>query len=106
MRMRVNMGTHVCMVFDRVLCDVPCTGDGTMRKNPLIWKRWNASPANMLHSLQLQIACKGVRLLKVGGRLVYSTCSLNPDPNPNPNPNPNLKVGGRLVYSTCSLNIT
>ena len=67
--------------FDRVLCDVPCTGDGTLRKNPLIWKRWVAGPGNMLHSLQLQIACKGVRLLKVGGRLAYSTCSLNPIEN-------------------------
>jgi hypothetical protein len=35
----------------------------------------------MLHSLQFQIACKSVRLLKVGGRLVYSTCSLNPIEN-------------------------
>ena len=67
--------------FDRVLCDVPCSGDGTLRKNPLIWKRWTAAAGNQLHSLQLQIACKGARLLKVGGRLVYSTCSLNPIEN-------------------------
>jgi 16S rRNA C967 or C1407 C5-methylase (RsmB/RsmF family) len=71
----------VPLQFDRVLADVPCSGDGTMRKNPLIWKRWTAAPGNALHSLQLQIACKGVRLLKVGGRLVYSTCSLNPIEN-------------------------
>lgn len=74
-------GTAVPLRFDRVLADVPCTGDGTLRKNPLIWKRWVASNGNMLHSLQLQIACKGVRLTKVGGRLVYSTCSLNPIEN-------------------------
>ena len=69
------------LLFDRVSADVPCSGDGTLRKNPLIWKRWNAAPGNMLHSLQLQIACKAVRLLKVGGRLAYSTCSLNPIEN-------------------------
>ena len=67
--------------FDRVLADVPCSGDGTLRKNPLIWRRWTASPGNMLHSLQLQIACKGVRLTRVGGRFVYSTCSMNPIEN-------------------------
>lgn len=67
--------------FDRILCDVPCSGDGTLRKSPVIWRRWNAGPGNMLHKLQLQVACKGVRLLKVGGRLVYSTCSLNPIEN-------------------------
>ena len=29
------------MRFDRILCDVPCSGDGTMRKAPDIWRRWN-----------------------------------------------------------------
>ena len=67
--------------FDRVLADVPCSGDGTIRKMPAIWRRWSVGSGNALHSLQLQIACKGVRLLRVGGRLVYSTCSLNPIEN-------------------------
>ena len=67
--------------YDKVLCDVPCSGDGTLRKAPVIWKRWNAAGGNMLHGLQLQIACKGVRLMRLGGRLVYSTCSLNPIEN-------------------------
>ncbi len=64
--------------FDRVLCDVPCSGDGTLRKAPMLWRRWTAATANALHRLQLQLACKGVRMLRVGGSLVYSTCSLNP----------------------------
>eukprot|EP00250_Pteridium_aquilinum_P019790 c24573_g1_i1 orf=108-2924(+) len=69
------------LVFDRVLCDVPCSGDGTIRKAPDIWKKWNIGVANGLHRLQVQIAMRGVALLRVGGRLVYSTCSLNPVEN-------------------------
>lgn len=35
--------------FDRILCDVPCSGDGTLRKNPLIWRTWNPNNAMGLH---------------------------------------------------------
>ncbi|KAL2635588.1 hypothetical protein R1flu_007067 [Riccia fluitans] len=66
------------LLFDRVLCDVPCSGDGTIRKAPDIWKKWHCGLGNGIHPLQVQIAMRGVALLKVGGRLVYSTCSLNP----------------------------
>ena len=68
-------------LFDRVLCDVPCSGDGTSRKNPGIWKRWNQLNAMALHNLQLGIALKGARLTRVGGQMVYSTCSMNPMEN-------------------------
>jgi 16S rRNA C967 or C1407 C5-methylase (RsmB/RsmF family) len=68
-------------IFDRVLCDVPCSGDGTTRKNPGIWKKWNQLNAFGLHALQLAIALKGVRLTKVGGYFCYSTCSMNPIEN-------------------------
>ncbi|KAF8012245.1 hypothetical protein BT93_I0394 [Corymbia citriodora subsp. variegata] len=69
------------ILFDRVLCDVPCSGDGTLRKAPNIWWRWKAGIANGLHGLQVQIAMRGISLLKVGGRMVYSTCSMNPIEN-------------------------
>ncbi|GLV36430.1 NOP2-Sun domain family member 2 [Carabus blaptoides fortunei] len=67
--------------FDRILCDVPCSGDGTLRKNPDIWMKW--TPANGLnqHGVQFRIARRGAELLTVGGRMVYSTCSLNPVEN-------------------------
>ncbi|CAH9105961.1 unnamed protein product [Cuscuta europaea] len=73
-----NITRHL---FDRVLCDVPCSGDGTLRKAPGIWKKWNVGIANGLYGLQVQIAMRGISLLKVGGRMVYSTCSMNPIEN-------------------------
>lgn len=54
------------LLFDRVLCDVPCSGDGTMRKAPDIWRRWSVNNGNGLHNMQLRIALQAVRLLKVG----------------------------------------
>jgi tRNA (cytosine34-C5)-methyltransferase len=67
--------------FDRIICDVPCSGDGTLRKNPQIWSEWRPEFAMGLHALQLRIAQRGVALLKVGGYMVYSTCSFNPVEN-------------------------
>jgi multisite-specific tRNA:(cytosine-C5)-methyltransferase len=69
------------LLFDRILCDVPCSGDGTMRKNAGIWKRWNPMDGNGLHSLQLRILQRAMRMLRRGGKIVYSTCSLNPVEN-------------------------
>lgn len=66
------------LLFDRVLCDVPCSGDGTLRKTPSIWKTWTHRDGLGLHIRQLSILYRGLDALKVGGRLVYSTCSLNP----------------------------
>lgn len=74
-------GQLTSLKFDRILCDVPCTGDGTMRKNPDIWPKWNAANSANLHGLQYRIAKRGLELLAVGGRMVYSTCSLNPVEN-------------------------
>jgi len=64
--------------FDRILVDVPCTGDGTLRKAPDLWRRWNPEVSFAYHRLQVAIAWRAVQLLKPGGRLVYSTCSFNP----------------------------
>lgn len=66
------------ILFDRILCDVPCSGDGTIRKAPDIWRRWTPGNGNGLHPLQLRIALHACQMLKVGGRLVYSTCTFNP----------------------------
>ncbi|MBN3282800.1 NSUN2 methyltransferase, partial [Polyodon spathula] len=71
-------GKKDILFYDRILCDVPCSGDGTMRKNIDVWKKWTTSNSLHLHGLQMRIAVRGVEQLAVGGRMVYSTCSLNP----------------------------
>lgn len=67
--------------FDRVLADVPCSGDGTCRKNVNVWKDWNPGNALGLFSTQVRILVRALQMLKVGGRVVYSTCSMNPVEN-------------------------
>lgn len=67
--------------FDRVLADVPCSGDGTVRKNYDVWTKWNAGNSNNYHYLQLKIAKRGLELLAKDGIMAYSTCSLNPIEN-------------------------
>ncbi len=62
--------------IDRVLVDAPCSGLGTLRRNPDL--KWRQSPASVqaLQTQQLSILSSAARLLKPGGRLVYATCSL------------------------------
>jgi len=67
--------------FDRVLADVPCSGDGTARKNPNVWKDWSPVNALGLYITQVRILVRAIQMLKSGGRVVYSTCSMNPMEN-------------------------
>ncbi|MBK9364172.1 MAG: RsmB/NOP family class I SAM-dependent RNA methyltransferase [Rubrivivax sp.] len=62
--------------IDRVLVDAPCSGLGTLRRNPDL--KWRQSPASVaeLQVKQQAILASAARLLKPGGRLVYATCSL------------------------------
>ena len=69
------------IMFDRVLCDVPCSGDGTIRKAPYNLKTWHVSHSLQYHLLQTLLLQRSIELTKVGGFIVYSTCSLNPIEN-------------------------
>lgn len=66
------------LYFDKILADVPCSGDGAIRKIPLQWANWNTYIGQGLHVLQLLILQRALNLVKVGGVVLYSTCSLNP----------------------------
>lgn len=67
--------------FDRVLADVPCSGTGTLARNPEI--KWKLKPDDLLdlQSRQIAILKAAMRHVAPGGRLVYSTCSLEPEEN-------------------------
>ena len=66
---------------DRVLVDAPCTGLGTLRRNPDLKVRQDAAGLEELKAKQRAILESAATLLKPGGRLVYGTCSLLPEEN-------------------------
>lgn len=65
---------------DRVLCDVPCSGLGVIRRKPEI-KYKELDEFKSLPDIQYKILCNGAQYVKKGGRLVYSTCTLNKKEN-------------------------
>ncbi len=65
---------------DVILCDVPCSGTGILRRKPEIRYKDNDYEEN-LTDIQYKILSESAKLLKKGGRLVYSTCTLNPSEN-------------------------
>ncbi len=64
---------------DKILCDVPCSGLGIIRRKPEI--KWNRNEDDDFHSLQEQILLNASKYLKKGGELVYSTCTINKEEN-------------------------
>ncbi len=67
--------------IDRVLVDAPCTGMGTLRRNPDLKWRQNLQAVEEMTVKQTAILQSAARLLKPGGRLVYATCSVLPQEN-------------------------
>jgi 16S rRNA (cytosine967-C5)-methyltransferase len=69
------------LLFDRILVDAPCSGTGTLARNPEI--KWKLTPADLddLAARQRAILRQALEFLAPAGRLVYSTCSLEPEEN-------------------------
>jgi 16S rRNA (cytosine967-C5)-methyltransferase len=69
--------------FDRVLADVPCSGTGTLARHPEI--KWRLKPEDLdhLHARQLAILRGAMNSVAAGGRVIYSTCSLEIEENEN-----------------------
>ncbi len=70
-------------LFDLILCDVPCSGTGTLGRNPEIKQRLLPSDLSRQATRQREILSAALTSLAPGGRLLYSTCSLEPEENEN-----------------------
>lgn len=66
-------------VFDKILVDAPCSGEGTMRINPKTVKMWNANGMKKMSFIQKKLITSAIKILKVGGEIVYSTCTYAPE---------------------------
>jgi 16S rRNA (cytosine967-C5)-methyltransferase len=67
--------------FDRILVDAPCSGTGTLARNPEIKWRLETEDISRLQGYQLEILAAAMNHVAPGGRLIYSTCSLEPEEN-------------------------
>ena len=67
--------------FNKILLDVPCSGEGMFRKDSDAVKSWNKYKAEELQGLQREIFDSAYRMLAPGGTMVYSTCTFNPEEN-------------------------
>lgn len=68
-------------IFDKILVDAPCSGEGMFRKNPLAIEEWSEDNVRLCKARQLDILDEAVKMLKSGGRIVYSTCTFSKDEN-------------------------
>lgn len=76
---RMDGGSVRDMQFDRILVDAPCSGTGTISKSPGTALMWNPKMITKLAKMQLRLLNNAYRLLREGGTLVYSTCTLEPE---------------------------
>lgn len=67
--------------FDKILVDAPCSGLGIIHKKDEINNWWSLERAKILGDLQYMLLISAIKMLKVGGELVYSTCTLTPEEN-------------------------
>lgn len=67
--------------FDKILVDAPCSGLGIIQKKTEVSKWWSIERVNNLSEIQTKLLVSAIKMLKVGGELVYSTCTLTPEEN-------------------------
>jgi len=67
--------------FDRALVDAPCSGEGTLRKNPAALDSWSETFLEDVAGVQADILGRAIQATKPGGRVVYSTCTYAPEEN-------------------------
>ncbi len=68
-------------MFDKILVDAPCSGEGTLRINPKTALMWNPNGIKKMSLVQKRLISSAIQVLEVGGELVYSTCTYAPEEN-------------------------
>jgi 16S rRNA (cytosine1407-C5)-methyltransferase len=76
-----RMGSIFPEYFDKILLDAPCTALGTIHSSPAVWDWWSLDKMQKLSRVQYQLLVSAIKALKVGGEMVYSTCSITPEEN-------------------------
>jgi NOL1/NOP2/sun family putative RNA methylase len=78
-----NDGTYIQgeEKFDRICLDAPCSGSGVIRKSPGTIRAYNPKKLRQINGIQLKLAIRAYELLKKGGIMTYSTCSMDPEEN-------------------------
>lgn len=94
--------TELKGVADRVLIDAPCSGLGTLKRQPDL--KWRIKPAQLdeIRGIQSEILDSYTTMLKPGGRLVFATCSVLPSEN-RANVDRLLKAGGFSLIEECTV---
>ncbi len=78
---RAHPGTDIPIRFDATLVDVPCSCEGTSRKNPSVLSRSGDARRDALPSLQESLLRRAIHLTRPGGRILYATCTFAPEEN-------------------------
>lgn len=67
--------------FDKILVDAPCSALGVLQKKQEVSRWWNEERVSVLSAIQIKLLISAVKMLKPGGEIVYSTCTLTPEEN-------------------------
>ena len=76
-----NLSKYYDAYFDKILVDAPCSGLGIIQKKNEVNHWWSLERVNNLCETQTRLLISAIKMLKVGGELVYSTCTLTPEEN-------------------------
>ena len=74
-----ELSSHFPLFFDRIMVDAPCSGEGMFRKNDEAISQWSPENVALCAQRQQEILEQADLMLRMGGRMVYSTCTFSPE---------------------------
>ena len=92
-------------LFDKILVDAPCSGEGTLRSSFKTYIMWNIKTVKALPRIQISLLESALEILKIGGKIIYSTCTHAPEENEAVLDNILQKFKGKIKIEKISLPI-